>query len=107
MKAWFIAKWAALVSLVLAVLAIWSARKASKHVALSDEYSRAAKKLDPISDIKKADALQKEARFHMAKAQKARQKAEKRIEKIGETDETLDDLIDKYNSRVRNLRKRA
>lgn len=55
-------------------------------------------------NVDRAEALQEAAQRHAAKAADARIAAEQRLIQLGDEDETLDDIADRFNSRRNRVR---
>ena len=91
-----------------AIMMVLNARRAGKLEVEVEHQENRIKELNEgtKADIKAAAKLQDKIRANKIKAREVRKKSEASLERIG-TDETMADIMDRFNSKHKRVRSRA
>jgi len=98
---WIKASWTALSAALLAALAIFAVASAQRHKKTAKKWQDKAVAVEEgkvVKGIEKAEQASTQAALHEAKAESIKAKAEARITQIGEKDEDVADILNRWRS---------
>ena len=98
---WLKTTWSALSAALLAALVIFAAANARRHKEVAEKWQGKAVDIEQgnvVKGVTTASQATTQAKLHEAKAASIKKKAEDRISSIGERDEDVSDILDRWRS---------